>query len=123
MSERFTKDEWITDAVQAIDALRDVPECEAGDATIAISDGLRARALHIRGVACPDCDGYGQKAYASTATWWGGIGGRAITSAVCDKCWGTGRTDETGVDQRIIEAKIHALEAKINEFRKQLGKE
>jgi hypothetical protein len=32
----------------------------------------------------------------------GGIGGAALTSGVCDKCWGTGRTDQKGADLMAI---------------------
>lgn len=39
---------------------------------------------------CPGCSGLGVKTYGSTSTWAGGIGGQAITSGVCDKCWGSG---------------------------------
>jgi hypothetical protein len=54
----------------------------------------------VLGVGCPRCGGVGRKSYGSTATWRGGIGGQAITEGVCDGCWGTGRTDCTGVDLR-----------------------
>lgn len=50
--------------------------------------------LEWRGIepdaACQECGGAGIKAYGSTATWRGGIGGQAITNDVCDKCWGSG---------------------------------
>lgn len=39
---------------------------------------------------CPDCGGSGTKAYPSTATWHGGVGGMTITTDVCDRCWGSG---------------------------------
>lgn len=39
---------------------------------------------------CHRCHGAGIRAYGSTATWRGGIGGQAITSDVCDACWGSG---------------------------------
>ena len=39
---------------------------------------------------CKDCSGSGVKAYGSTATWRGGAGGQMVTTAVCDKCWGSG---------------------------------
>ena len=42
------------------------------------------------GVCCPDCGGSGYKSYGSTATWHGGAGGQIMTTAVCDKCWGSG---------------------------------
>ena len=39
---------------------------------------------------CRECGGSGYKVYGSTATWRGGIGGQAMTSSVCDYCWGSG---------------------------------
>ena len=51
-----------------------------------------AEFLEARGVEdpCGRCDGLGVRGYASTSTWRGGIGGQAITSDVCDECWGSG---------------------------------
>lgn len=48
--------------------------------------------LEQRGVVerCSACIGLGVRAYGSTATWRGGVGGMTITSDVCDKCWGSG---------------------------------
>lgn len=51
-------------------------------------------------VVCSECQGSGVKEYASTSTWRGGGGGCAITSDVCDKCWGSGKTNRPGVDLR-----------------------
>lgn len=52
------------------------------------------RRLDWRGIdpgdKCSACGGAGSRAYGSTATWRGGIGGRAITSDVCNRCWGSG---------------------------------
>lgn len=42
------------------------------------------------GVECAECGGSGIKTYGSTATWRGGAGGAAITTDVCDHCWGSG---------------------------------
>ena len=52
---------------------------------------------------CAECSGFGVKTYGSTSTWRGGIGGRMITSGVCDRCWGTGDEDNRGVSYRQIE--------------------
>lgn len=54
------------------------------------------RFLEWRGIekACASCGGSGYVAYGSTATWRGGIGGQAITTDVCDKCWGSGNADK-----------------------------
>jgi hypothetical protein len=48
--------------------------------------------LERRGIEtpCPTCSGLGVRTYGSTAGWMGGMGGQAITSGVCDKCWGSG---------------------------------
>lgn len=39
---------------------------------------------------CSECGGTGIKAYGNTSMWRHGIGGNAITSGICDKCWGSG---------------------------------
>ena len=58
----------------------------------------------LAGVACQSCEGAGVKTYGSTATWRkGAIGGRMITQDICDVCWGTGRSDEQGIDLRALE--------------------
>lgn len=48
--------------------------------------------LSMRGVKtpCTRCNGLGVRVYGSTATWHGGIGGAAMTSGICDGCWGSG---------------------------------
>ena len=48
--------------------------------------------LDWRGIEmpCEECGGTGKKTYGSTATFWGGIGGAAMTTSVCDRCWGSG---------------------------------
>ena len=60
---------------------------------------LAAVAHHLFGIACPGCSGMGRKTYADTTGWAGGVGGQAMTVGVCDVCWGTGRTDRTGIDR------------------------
>lgn len=40
---------------------------------------------------CPKCSGIGTVMYGSTSMWRGGIGGAAMTTGPCDKCWGSGR--------------------------------
>jgi hypothetical protein len=63
-------------------------------------------AVEWRGVepqhACPSCQGSGVKAYATTATWSGGIGGCAITNDVCDQCWGSGDQYNKWADLRLL---------------------
>ena len=49
--------------------------------------------LEWRGIGsepCIRCDGSGYMVYGSTSTYWGGIGGAAMTRGVCNKCWGSG---------------------------------
>lgn len=63
---------------------------------------LRQRMLDWRGVEdpCLTCDGSGRRAYGSTATWRGGIGGQTITGDVCDVCWGSGDRFRHGTNLR-----------------------
>jgi len=61
---------------------------------------LVATARHLGGYACLKCGGIGRCVYSDTSTWRGGAGGQSLTESVCDRCWGTGRTDETGIDLR-----------------------
>lgn len=70
---------------------------EARDRLQEERDTRHERFLEWRGIytddggkPCKDCSGTGYKAYGSTSTWHGGAGGQAITSGVCDKCWGSG---------------------------------
>ena len=47
----------------------------------------------LRGIGeypCRACNGTGRRTYSSTATYFGGIGGQALTDAECNRCWGTG---------------------------------
>lgn len=78
-------------------------------ARLELIDTLVAHANQDAGVACLGCSGVGHKMYGSTATWRGGIGGAAMTVDVCDKCWGTGRTDTTGPDLRKYEREMGSL--------------
>ena len=72
----------------------DIAEAEKEAAVRAERDKWRpiaaaSRADYIRH-PCAECGGSGYRLYASTATWRGGIGGQAMTTDVCDKCWGSG---------------------------------
>jgi hypothetical protein len=62
--------------------------------------------LTIRGVepedACLRCGGFGTHLYANTATWRGGAGGSAMTTDVCDKCWGSGRRSRPWPSHRLL---------------------
>ena len=51
---------------------------------------------------CKECSGYGVKSYVNTSTWSHGIGGQAITSGICDGCWGSGDADNKWVDLRTL---------------------
>lgn len=39
---------------------------------------------------CKHCAGTGTQTYGNTSTWRGGVGGQALTTGPCDKCWGSG---------------------------------
>jgi hypothetical protein len=74
-------------------------------------DRFYEKALEWRGIydkrdACPACGGSGVQTYGSTATWRGGSGGQAMTSDVCDKCWGSGDRHHTGSDLRKVQAAL-----------------
>lgn len=49
---------------------------------------------------CKCCNGTGVITYANTSTWRGGIGGSAMTTDICNRCWGTGDIDNKGVNLR-----------------------
>jgi hypothetical protein len=86
--------------------------------------------LILRGVekedCCNKCSGLGTAVYGSTSTWRGGVGGLAMTSSVCDKCWGSGsiarpwpswRAQQSKDRQfELAQKRIKELEAKISEF-------
>ncbi len=63
------------------------------------------------GHGCKGCGGHGERMYGATSTWRGGFGGQAMTTGVCDVCWGTGRTDKKGLDRRRFERVLRAMEA------------
>lgn len=52
---------------------------------------------------CEGCRGTGVQTYGSTATWRGGVGGQMLTTAVCNRCWGTGDENRRGTSFREIE--------------------
>jgi hypothetical protein len=57
-------------------------------------------ALKMKGVACPSCDIEGQRMYSNDSTWRRGVGKIGRYWDVCDRCWGTMRTDKPGTDLR-----------------------
>ena len=65
------------------------------------------RFLEWRGInsPCTKCQGVGSIAYASTATWRGGVGGAAITWDVCNLCWGSGDATKPWTNLQLMESK------------------
>jgi len=62
-------------------------------------DEAALRLLHWRGIdfiedACVVCGGSGVRVYPSTAGPFGGVGGQAMTTSVCNACWGSGHTSK-----------------------------
>jgi len=76
-----------------------------------MNDELLARMLVWRNVEtpCTVCKGSGVRAYPSTATWHGGIGGQMMTMAVCDHCWGSGDEHIHWTDLRQLPGERRAL--------------
>jgi len=79
--------------------------------------------LEYRGInpdydkVCPDCGGSGCKVYGSTSTWHGGIGGQAITSGVCNKCWGSGKINSPWANLKQLENKLYSYEMQVRNLR------
>lgn len=72
-------------------------------------EGEYERMLEWRGIyaeqgdkPCPKCGGSGQTMYGSTTTWRGGCGGQAMTSDICDKCWGSGNAEKPWLNLRTL---------------------
>lgn len=70
--------------------------------------------LNWRNVAlgdeCYRCGGSGVRSYPNTTMWRGGYGGQAITSGVCDGCWGSGGGESRGwYNLRELEAKLQQV--------------
>ena len=74
---------------------------------IQTTEDLRRICLEWRGLddakVCKSCGGAGIRAYGSTATWHGGIGGAAITNDVCDQCWGSGDAERPWPSHRRLQ--------------------
>lgn len=64
------------------------------DELIARKNDFHRDAVEWRGVefenVCTECSGSGYKVYGNTTTYHHGAGGQAITTSVCNKCWGSG---------------------------------
>ncbi|MGE4497555.1 MAG: hypothetical protein AB7E48_06715 [Deferribacterales bacterium] len=85
-------------------------------------DNLKRLEEHFKAVTkhtlCSKCSGSGVFLYANTATWRsrpGTIAGSAMTSDVCDECWGTGDTERKG--RNLKEDEINALKIKLGLLR------
>ena len=109
-------DEWIAACDRAKNCVLNSHTDSQAEIAIEMAQRLLALAHHLAGVACGHCTN-GRRAYASTATWLGGIGGQAITVDVCDRCWGTGRSDVTGADLRRGFAALKQAERERDEAR------
>jgi len=61
--------------------------------------------LEWRGIEipCKKCGGSGVRCYANTSGWRGGIGGNAITTGMCDSCWGSGDAERSWLNLRKLE--------------------
>ena len=89
---------------------------DAADKRAEYYQDFQGRLAEWRGVEvaelCKKCGGLGQAGYSDTSTWHGGMGGQAMTSDVCDKCWGSGIAKRPGADLRAMGARIKAAEAR-----------
>ena len=70
---------------------------------------------------CAVCRGTGVRVYPSTATWAGGGGGQALTSDVCDACWGTGDKIKIGADLRAMRSRLKITEEERDAALKERG--
>lgn len=112
-------------------AVRTVEEMYADNAALRLKvqeltakyDDVMSRWYEMRGVEtpCAKCGGAGWRNYANTATWHGGIGGQAITAAVCDVCWGSGDVNCKGEDLRKLYARLTTLETLVKAVRGDCG--
>lgn len=91
---------WAKACEQANRAVEMMNFEQQADMAIDEAERLLALARTLKGIACTVCGGYGRRSYPNTTTWRGGFGGQAFTNDVCDSCWGTGRTDITGPNER-----------------------
>lgn len=84
---------------------------EARERLTALRDEIPARFYEWKGIdypteqPCKDCGGSGERVYASTTAWRGGIGGCAMTRGVCDKCWGSGVAERPWTNLRALSNK------------------
>jgi len=93
------------------------------ESALSILEDMRGAVHKLMGVACTHCGGTGVRVYPSTATWHGGMGGASMTPGVCDKCWGSGRTDVSGPNLRKVESALRTAEkeASLRWFEQRIG--
>ena len=85
------------------------------EATLEMAENITAMVKNLGEIQCSTCQGFGTRAYFNTSMYMGGIGGQTITTGTCNKCWGTGRKDRTGVNlkQLITKARSNTGELRI----------
>ncbi len=101
----------MTTADRILDALAQAEACpgthKRADYLLAASRLCLRAANEALNVACPRCHGEGTRHYPSTAIWRGGQGCARSTRGTCDACWGTGSTEEAGLDLRELERRAY----------------
>lgn len=72
---------------------------------------------------CERCKGTGKRVYGSTSVWRGGAGGCAMTTDVCDRCWGSGDANHpwTNLREREASEKKRIEERAADLFARRLG--
>ncbi len=78
----------------------------------------QARGIRDHLEICEFCNGFGTRMYSNASGWRGGIGGAAMSTDVCDQCWGSGTMDrpwrnlrdlEDDIKRRVAEEAVNAL--------------
>jgi hypothetical protein len=77
---------WENICLNAVEDVVDAPFEDAGIVAIDAAKEILATAYQLQGIACSECDGIGE-----------------ITTGICKRCWGTGRSDKIGPDLHRIE--------------------
>ena len=96
----------------------EIIEPEENNINHSIKTMLRWRGIEKIEDACTSCDGSGVKTYANTTTWRGGIGGQALTSDICDTCWGSGNKNRSWANMRELLANTKKAERLSSELAK-----
>lgn len=58
----------------------------------------------IKYKVCEKCSGWGIILYSSTSKWRGGIGGQAMTTGECNKCWGSGDSSNPWLNLKLLDS-------------------